>query len=180
MPEVDYYLSNLNIPVEYHLAVPNKRIGTFENSDYSVLTSDRSRLMALEFFYKKYVDPSETREKKMRYFMQMEYLKTKGNIRLASCSFKYKDITIDENLNVYLCATASDTFGSLVENDPNSLFKTEEYKTVVNMVRSQCKSCVHYIWYPSLYGIVYFFRDRLFKRICYYIFKIKLWSISLL
>lgn len=157
LAEVDSYLSYLGIPVEYHLAVPNKRIGTFENSDYSVLKSDRARLMAIEFFYRKYIDPKEPKEKKIRYYMQMDYLKSYGTHRLASCSFLCRDLTIDESCNLYLCATASDSIGNLLDATPKEIFHSKQYKDAITKLRKECHSCVHYVWYPSFTGFINYY-----------------------
>lgn len=164
LPQVDSYLQKLQVPVEFHLAVPNKRIGTFNDSGYSVLNDERSRILAIEFFYKKFIDPSETRLKKIRYFMQIEYLKKKGSGRMASCSFLYKDVTIDENLKMYLCATASDEIGNLSKDAPKMIFRSKLYKSAVSSVRKQCDTCIHYVWYPTTWGLIRYVCNRVHNK----------------
>lgn len=151
LPQMEIYFSGYDVPIEYHLAVPNKRIGTFEDADYSVLATEESRMLAQEFFFKKMND-NEPIKALIRYYIQFMYLKNHGKGRLATCDYLKRDITIDENLKMYLCATASDEIGDLNIETPRSIFRSQKYKTAYKEVRRCCNTCIHYTATPTLRG----------------------------
>lgn len=164
LAEVDIYFTRYNIPISYHLAVPNKRIGTFNEADYSVLSDPRAKLMAEEFFLGRY--PVETNKVlKLRYFMNYFYLKNGGKNRLATCAYLHRDVTIDEHLNTYLCATASDKIGNLKENTFEELIKKGAVKEIEQRISKQCDTCIHYVDYPSLRGLFIFLKYYINDRI---------------
>lgn len=143
LSQIDAALSKYNIPIEYHLAVPNKRIGTFDESPYSVLANEESRLLAAEFFLGKSFQTQKLFEK-FTYFSTYYYLVHHGKGRLSSCSYQRRDITIDENLNLFLCATASDRIGSLTATEVGTLMRSTELKRVEKEVLECCDTCIHY------------------------------------
>ena len=164
LAEYDSYVSELNIPVYYHLAVPNKRIGTFDDSSYSVLTDKRAKLLTEEFFLTKFLSEKNWYNKK-RYFMNFYYLKNAGKKRLAICHYLYRDVTIDENLNLYLCATASDCIGNLQNSDVNSFIKNEQIRKIEKQTSAYCNTCIHYTEQLSLKGLFALFTYVITKRI---------------
>jgi MoaA/NifB/PqqE/SkfB family radical SAM enzyme len=164
LAETDSYFSEYSVPVFYHLAVPNKRIGTFDDYDYSVLSDTRAKLMAEEFFLTKYLMDSKNFSEKIRYFMNYYFLKNEGKGRLAMCSYLHRDITVDENLNVYLCATASDRIGNLKENNFKKFIRDGQLKAVENRLRQECNTCIHYVDLPSLKGLFVFCRYHFNER----------------
>lgn len=164
MAEIDSYFAKYNLPVSYHLAVPNKRIGTFNSADYSVLADPRAKLMAEEFFLSKYpIEPNKIL--KIRYFINYFYLKHGGTNRLATCGYLHRDVTIDEHLNVYLCATASDRIGNLKENTFDDLIKNGQVKMIEERTSHQCDTCIHYVDYPSLRGLFIFLKYSINDRL---------------
>jgi MoaA/NifB/PqqE/SkfB family radical SAM enzyme len=165
LAEMDSYFSNYSIPVCYHLAVPNKRIGTFDDANYSVLSDNRAKLMAEEFFLTKYMMDSKSIIDKIRYFMNYYYLKNEGKGRLAICNYLYQDITIDESLNVYLCATASDCIGNLKNNNFKSFIKNGQVKSIRKKNSQECNTCIHYVNYPAFNGLVILIKQYLNKKI---------------
>lgn len=179
--ELDEYLKPLNIDVLYHLAVPNKRIHTYDDSEsYYVLADERSRLLAMEFFYDKMSKISLRHNftsaflKKFQYFSSFYFLKHRGKGRLSSCAYKYQDITIDENLNAYYCATASDSFGNLTTSSISEALTSEEATTALRNVKKCCSSCIHYIGIPTPAGLMKFvsyliserYKTKKFKVLC--------------
>lgn len=153
--ELESYFQDYSVDLFYHLAVPNKRIGTFEDADYTVFSDERAKLMAQEFFFGKYVS---TKKKSMKivYFLNYYFLKSKVKSRLAICSYLYKDLTIDENLNLYLCATASEKIGNLNEATVGELIRSKQIKKIEADVQKQCDSCIHYCSIPNLKGLIIF------------------------
>lgn len=162
--EIDLFLSNYHFPVDYHLAVPNKRIYTFEDSSYYILTDERSRLLAAEFFYGKYtVAPSYL--DKFKYFSSYYFLKHNGHKRLMSCSYRYRDVTIDENLNLSLCATASDIMGNLKEESATSMLKGKKIKQMAHVINKYCDTCIHYKNTPTIRGGMFFLYEHAKRRL---------------
>ena len=156
--ETQSYLSSFPFKVYYHLAVPNKRIHTFQNADYYVLNKERNRLLAMEFFKSLYSETSLRKEPfdKFRAFANYYFLKTNGTSRLAQCNYRYRDVTIDENLNLSYCATSSDIIGSLVSNEAEGLIHSPIGKEINKQVRSNCDTCVHYSDSPTIKGLCHF------------------------
>lgn len=133
-----------NLSVEYHLAVPNKRIKTFDDYErYYVLNDEKLRLLAAEFFYEKFLLAPEGRFKEQQ-FVNYYFLKNNGVGRLCKCDFLNRDITIDENLNMALCATASDNIGNLAKLSATQIIDGKKTKIVRKAVQQLCNTCIHY------------------------------------
>lgn len=165
LPLIEQIEKERSIHVEYHLAVPNKRINTFTDSDrYSVLSDRRAAMLATEFFYKKMEERGQSFYDMLRYYMQYDYLIHSGKRRLANCLYRYQDVTIDESLNLYLCATASDRIGNLKEISATELWKNGSFRPIENSTFVHCDTCVHYCWQPT-------FR-ALFSFLCYKVNKV--------
>lgn len=147
--ETDLFLSKYDgLAVEYHCAIPNKRIRTFDKSDYYLLNNDQKRLLAAEFFHEKYRSEHKSLHKRYQYFSNYYFLKTKGKHRLNVCDYRNRDVTIDENLNLMLCATASDSIGNLKESPAAELLKTRRSRKVLSDVCKYCDQCGHYSYHP--------------------------------
>jgi sulfatase maturation enzyme AslB (radical SAM superfamily) len=143
-----------DIHVEYHLAIPNKRIGTFADyQDYYVMNDERSRHLATEFFYGKYLTATDENYRR-QCFANYYFLKKDGNRRLCTCDFLNRNITIDEQLNVALCATASDNIGHLMGNSATAIIHGKRAKLERRLLqRKYCDSCIHYSYHPlTIYG----------------------------
>ena len=175
LPQMEQLGKELNIPIEFHLAVPNKRIHTFDDSErYDVLANEHSRLLAAEFFYKKMEERRQSGYDMMRYFMQYDYLMSKGTRRLALCSYRYRDITIDEHMNLYLCATASDCIGNLTNSTVRELRHKGIFRKIEQSTFEHCNHCVHYCWQPTFRALWLFFMFKI-KKVGYLLpFKIRL------
>ena len=166
IPQVELFLKQYNIPIYFHLAVPNKRIGTFEEYPYSVLSDERSRLLAEEFFLRKWMEERNI-NKMMLYFGTYYYIKNKGKKRIVTCQYKYRDVTIDENLNFYLCATASDVIGNLNETTASELFKSGKIKSMQSEIAPLCNDCIHYQGLLTIKGIIVFSIYMLERLLCW-------------
>lgn len=171
--ETEAFLSSFEVPVEYHLAVPNKRIGTFGDAPYSVLEDEQSRLLAAEFFYCKYLEKGDSPEGH-RYFSSYYYLKNKGKGRLCSCSYRKRDVTIDESLGLSLCATASDRIGFLTENSASDCARKGLLDAMEKKVRNNCDTCIHYAYHPlTVSGRFIFLKDHIRHRDALMWYRIK-------
>lgn len=157
LPQMELLSQQIHVPIEYHLAVPNKRIHTFEDSNrYTVFADMRATKIATEFFYKKMEERGSSMYDILRYFMQYEFLIKNGKGRMALCSYKYQDVTIDENLNLYLCATASDCIGNLQKETPKQMFEKGKIKAMENQTFKNCNTCIHYCWQPTFKALFSF------------------------
>jgi MoaA/NifB/PqqE/SkfB family radical SAM enzyme len=174
MPQIETFFSNYNIPVIYHLAVPNKRIGTFNDHSYSVLADERSRLLAVEFFLGKWLQ-EQNLSQMLFYFGNYYYLINKGLKRISTCSYKYRDVTINEKLNFYLCATASDKIGNLNEETATILKKRGKIREMQRKIAPLCDSCIHYQGILNVKGLLLLLSYS-FERLFCWRFKFKLLS----
>lgn len=151
--KVESFADEHNVDVEYHLAVPNKRIHTFNDAErYSVLFDEKAKLMAIEFFQSR-MSKAKNIGDKMRYYMQILYLQNGGKGRLSTCNFRYRDITIDENMEFYLCATASDSLGNIHDEGVENVTSKERFRKAEKQVFANCDTCIHYCWSPTIKGV---------------------------
>ncbi len=145
----------LNIPVNYHIAVPNRRIYTNDVEEYSVLNDKKSLYLAKELFYGlfKY---SPSIKQKLLYFQNYYYLISDGKQRISACTYKAQDLTLDENLNMYFCAKESKSIGNVTETNARAIIKSQGSKVEHRRIMKCCKNCGHYITLPTIKGIVLF------------------------
>ncbi|MDD3037279.1 radical SAM protein [Bacteroides sp.] len=164
--QTDSFFSGYPFTITYHLAVPNKRIYTFDRYDYYVLEDERSNLLATEFFYGKFLKTSFSKQAriKFRYFANYYFLKKKGYGRLSQCSYLNRDVTIDENLDIFLCATASDRIENLQKKTPAELYKQGSFDEMQRQTSQYCNTCIHYVDLPNLKGVVLFMCEILNYR----------------
>lgn len=168
--EIETYLKERSIPVYFHPAVPNRRLHNFESQNFSVMNSIRSRMLATEYFFGKFKYGHGLRTRG-RAFLTFYYLLHKGQKRLAGCNYLRSDVTIDENLNLFLCATASHKIGSLREKTASDLLKDGLLDQEELVLKKQCDSCVHYIVFPSCKG-AFLFLCELLKPLVWIKYKI--------
>ena len=163
-----YYLSQiedvsrrLGIPVNYHIAVPNRRIYTSDDyKRYSIFEDEHARLVALEFFFGLYKYSSGVREQ-LLYFQNYEFIKHEGRRRFSACSYKKQDITLDEKLNVYFCAKESKKIGNACDESIRMIMKKQEAKEEEKRIRTTCSSCGHYITIPTTRCMIMFVLEKL-------------------
>ena len=162
--EMEEFFSNYPLEVEWHIAVPNKRIHTFEKaSSYYLVDDEEARHLAIEFFYGKMC--TARRFKKFRWFAQYYFLLKSGHGRLAQCGYRYKDVTIDENLYLYLCATASDKIGDLNHETIYQIRKEKKFVHESHSIGKHCDTCIHYVYdNPTLKGFFIFVRYLMRER----------------
>lgn len=173
--EIETFNQSLGVSAYYHPAVPNKRLHNFgDKQDFNIMTSERSRLLATEYFYGKYKKGKGLRTR-LRAFLTYYYLEKGGKGRLAGCNYLRSDVTITENLDLCLCATASDKVGNLREKTATELLKSGALKREELVVANNCDTCVHYIVLPSVKGL-FLFVAELLKPSIWIKYKIKaLW-----
>lgn len=158
--EIETFLKSLSIPAYYHLAVPNRRLHNYVDQDFSIMNFERTRMLATEYFWGKFKYGHGVRTRG-RAFLTYYYLLNKGKKRLAGCNYLRSDVTIDEHLNLFLCATASNKVGNLREQTASELLERGALKQEELLLQKHCDSCVHYIVFPSFKGAFLFFRELL-------------------
>ncbi len=159
MPAVSVLCKQLGVDSYYHLAVPNERLHTFDDASYSILHDRRNMQLAQEYFYGEFKYAPSLKHR-IRSFINYDYLAHGGKRRLAPCQYLRRDITIDENLNLFLCACAGKKLWSLSDTVvPKNSRKiiAEEEKRLTKL----CDSCIHYIVYPSIKSLFLFIKERL-------------------
>ena len=146
--ETEQFLSSYgNLRVEYHCAIPNKRIKTFDDADYCVFDDAQKRLLAAEFFFKRYRNAKSAQER-FQNFANYHFLKSDTPHRLTCCDYRNRDVTIDESLNLMLCATASDVIGNLKEHSATELAHSPKCKQILKEICAYCDHCGHYSYHP--------------------------------
>lgn len=172
--ETECLLKSLRLDAYYHLAVPNKRLHNFQDTDFSVIFNMRSRQLAIEYFYCRYKKSSHLKHK-LRSFLIYYYLMHREKGRLAGCQYLRNGVTISETLDISLCATASDKIGNLKDSSVSTLLRSGEFEKQEKNIRQYCPVCVHYIVFPSLRGGWYFLKQLLSSYVwIHYKFK-SLW-----
>lgn len=172
LSQIDDVSHKLDIPVNYHIAVPNRRIYTEDDySRYSIFEDERSRLVAMEFFYGLFKRQKNIKTQ-LLYFQNYIFIKNYGKKRLSACSYKKQDITIDERLNVYFCAKESKLLGNALDNSIDKILHSKEAKQEERRIRGTCNSCGHYITLPTVKCVLFFVFEKL-KPAAWVIYRMK-------
>ncbi|VGO15594.1 hypothetical protein PDESU_04179 [Pontiella desulfatans] len=154
----DTYCAENGIPITYRLAVPNRRIHNLGyTDDFSVLVDENHRQTALEFFFGKVVDGNGSWRQRFTYYAIFKYLEAKGHRRLADCFWKWRDATVDEEGNIYYCATESKCLGKLDGSNAKAIFHSREslqYRK--ELISENCQHCIHYAFFPTIGGALDF------------------------
>jgi MoaA/NifB/PqqE/SkfB family radical SAM enzyme len=158
--EIASYMERLRVAAWYHPAVPNRRLHNFEDHSFSLLSDERSRMLATEYFFAQFKQGQQWKTR-LRAFLTYRYLLHRGRYRLAGCNYLRSDVTVAENLDVYLCATASERVGNLKESSVRALRRSGAFGEAEKNVRAHCAQCVHYIIFPTLAGACLFIRALL-------------------
>lgn len=148
LAQFEDYFSAYDVPIYFHLAVPNKRIHNFDDAPFSVLKDKHATQMAKEFFHNR-AGRACNRLEKIRCTLIYLYLAGKTHKRMFMCSYLYQDITINESLDTFLCATASDKVGNLLGGVPSY----KDYNRLINDTEQHCDTCIHYAHLPNLRGV---------------------------
>ena len=167
-PIENFFKDYPGLKVEFHIAVPNRRIKTFDDSDdYYLLTDNRLRLLATEFFFEKFLNAESEQERRQMY-VNYYFLKNHGKGRLCTCDYIHRDITIDEQLNLALCATASKNIGNLNNDNVQTILKSRSTRTEENCLKEHCDTCIHYSYHPlTLKGRLRYIQEIIKGRFVY-------------
>ena len=166
LSEIKQYAKELDVDVNYHLAVPNRRIFVDED-DFSIFHQERELMLGREFFFGEF-KYQDSYKKKLLYF-QNYYLLNKGK-RISACNYKKQDLTIDEDFNLYFCAKESYKIGNLITDPARKIINERESKLENKRITNKCDSCGHYITLPTIKGFILFIFE-LFKPAIWIVYK---------
>lgn len=154
--ETAAFLDRLQVAAWYHPAVPNKRLHNFDDRSFDLLSSERTAMLAAELFFARFKEKANSLKVRLRAFLTFRYLISGGRKRLAGCNYLRSDLTITENLDLYLCAVASERVGSLRDASPQELLRSGAFARAEKNLREHCASCGHYIIFPTAGGALRF------------------------
>lgn len=141
--ELDTYAKSKSYNIKYRLGIENKRIESDKLKDqYSVLYSPL-RQNAKEFFYYQ-ISQTKDLSNRFKYYAIFYWLNATKPKRLLGCSWKDEGITLDARGELYYCAVASDSIGSLRKEEGEKIFfkdKSIEYRE--SIIKNSCDGCIH-------------------------------------
>jgi len=141
--ELDTYVKSKKYNIKYRLGIDNKRIQSDKLRDqYSVIYSPL-RQTAKEFFHYQIFQAKDLGDK-FKYYSIFSWLNAKKPKRMLGCTWKDEGITLDSRGELYYCAVASDSIGSLRKGNGKKCFfdnKNIEYRK--SIIRDSCDGCIH-------------------------------------
>jgi len=172
--ELDTYAKSKNYNIKYRLGIDNKRIESDKLSDqYSVIYSPL-RQSAKEFFH---YQMSQTRDlaNRFKYYSIFSWLNGKVPKRLLGCDWKDEGITLDARGELYYCAVASESIGSLRKEEGEKIFfddKNIDYRK--SIITNSCDGCIHdYNGKAEFKNVWTFLRDTVKNRFAMNIYELK-------
>lgn len=141
--QLDTYAKSKNYNIKYRLGIDNKRIESDKlRGQYSVIYGPL-RQSAKEFFH---YQMSQTKDlaSRFKYYAIFSWLDSKEPKRILGCIWKDEGITLDSRGELYYCAVASDSIGSLRKEKGEKIFfddKNIEYRKCI--VKRSCNNCIH-------------------------------------
>ena len=173
--ELDTYAKSKNYNIKYRLGIDNKRIESDKLRDqYSVIYSPL-RQSAKEFFH---YQISQTRDiaNRFKYYAIFFWLNHEEPKRLLGCMWKDEGVTLDARGELYYCAVASDSIGSLRKDKGENIFfddKNINYRK--SIITNSCDGCIHdYTGQPELKHVIKFIIDAVTERFSMKIYQLKL------
>jgi MoaA/NifB/PqqE/SkfB family radical SAM enzyme len=169
--QTEVFLSNMCVEGHFHLAVPNLRLHNARDDNFNVLSDTRAQHLATMYFFEcfKYGKGLKNR---LQAFCNYYYLLHGGRERLAGCNYLRSDVTLTENMDLCLCAKASHPIGNMRQTTPQALLENDAFKTEELRLQKCCNSCIHYVGFPTLKGIILFIGELLKPKI-WFEYKLK-------
>ncbi len=153
--EVEEWSKNLGINVAYNIATENVRIENQERvNDFSVFSDEQSRMLAQEFFYRKYIE-----ENSERYFAIFLFLKTGRRYDICPCIYN-NWVTLTPDCQLGFCATHSKNLGNGLEISPLEIIKSNI--SYLDEIKHQyCSTCSHYMYGLNYEGLKHMQEDKM-------------------
>lgn len=151
--EVDVWAKKNRLNVAYNIATVNARIENEDREkDFSVLSDEKTRMLAQEFFYSKYRETGSE-----RYYAIFLFLKTGIRYDICPCMFN-EWITVTPDSQISFCATHSKKLGSGLDNSSYEIVKRN--LPYLEQIREKyCLHCSHYIYGLNVKGLRMMYRD---------------------
>lgn len=172
--ELDTYAKRKNYNMKYRLGIDNKRIESDKLRDqYSVIYSPL-RQSAIEFFHYQIYQVSTLAEK-FKYFAIFYWLTSIKPKRLLGCMWKDEGITLDARGELYYCAVASDSIGTLrKEKGKDIFFKDKNIKYRETIIENRCDGCIHdYAGKFQTINLLTFFKNIFKERFAMKLYELK-------
>ncbi len=172
--ELDTYAKSKNYNIKYRLGIDNKRIESDKLRDqYSVIYSPL-RQSAQEFFHYQTFQAKDLANR-FKYYAIFYWLNKKDPRRLLGCLWKDEGVTLDARGELYYCAVASDSIGSLRKSSGENIFFDEKnisYRK--NIIKNSCDGCIHdYNGQAELKDVWIFLVNTLKNRFAMKIYEVK-------
>jgi len=172
--ELDTYAKSKNYNIKYRLGIDNKRIESDKlREQYSVLYSPL-RQSAKEFFHYQ-ISQTKDLSNRFKYYAIYTWLNLKKPKRMLGCAWKDEGVTLDARGELYYCAVASDSIGSLRKNTGEKIFfddKNINYRK--SIIKNSCDGCIHdYSGQPYIRDVLKFLSDTIKDRLSMKIYELK-------
>lgn len=160
--EIDIWAEKNGYQISYNIASLNRRIDNFDRyQDFSLLTNEKAKMMAKEFFYWKY---DTTKEE--RYYFLFLFLET--GKRYGGCPCQYNRwITLYPDGNIGFCATQSKVLGNALECSAKRIVDANK-DYLHQLISENCRTCGHYGDSLNIEGLRILhktmLRDKLLRR----------------
>lgn len=153
--EVEIWAKRNNIEVAYNIATVNARIENEDKTeDFSVFSEEQTRMLAQEFFYKKYRDTNSE-----RYYAIYLYLRYHKRFSCCPCD-NLEWITLTPDSQIGFCATHSRKLGSGLEKTATEIVQTN--LNYLNEIKKEyCSSCSHYMYNLNSDGLRMMHKDMI-------------------
>ena len=173
--ELNTYANRKDYDIKYRLGIENKRIESDQLTDqYSVLYSPLKQ-SAKEFFHLQMVQASDIMNK-FKYYGIFHWLNNEKPKRMLGCAWKDEGVTLDSRGELYYCAVASDSIGTLREKKGTDIFfddKNIEYRK--SIIDNSCDGCIHdYVGKSEMKDSLKFLFDTIRNRYAMKVYKFKI------
>lgn len=137
--QLDSWAKSISLPISYNVATLHKRIDNKEKyEDFSILTDERARMLAEDFFYGKFMETNNE-----TYYCLFYYAHT-GN-RISDCGHRTQTVTLTPDGGISYCATFSDEIGNAFNRSAYDIFFDQKNIAYRNKLHEYyCKGCSHY------------------------------------
>jgi sulfatase maturation enzyme AslB (radical SAM superfamily) len=172
--ELDSYAKVKGYNIKYRLGIQNKRIKSDEIiSKFSVIGNENQQA-AKEFFHYQ-ISKATTINEKFKYFSIFSWLNSNSPKRMLGCVWKDEGITLDSRGELYYCAVASNSLGSLRKKTGREIFfNNENINHRKNIIYERCDLCIHdYSGKPYFFDIYKFLKFLIYRRFAMLIFRAK-------
>lgn len=173
--ELDTYAKMKNYNLKFRLGIENKRIESDKLKDqYSVIYSPLKQ-NAKEFFH---YQMSQTKDfaNRFKYYAIFSWLNSEKPKRILGCMWKEEGITLDSRGELYYCAVASNSLGSLRKEKGEKIFFDDKNigyrKSIIN---NNCDGCIHdYTGKAEFKNVWEFLLDTLKDKLAMRLYRIRI------